>query len=48
MIEYRDLTNALLLSENWQVANGNLSGTATIGSTVPGLTIKADLKLATN
>jgi hypothetical protein len=46
IIEYRDLTNALLLSECWQVANGNLSGTATMGPVVPGLTSQADLKLA--
>jgi Calcineurin-like phosphoesterase len=47
-IEYRDLKNNLLLTENWQVANGNLSGTATLGSTEPGLTPQSALTVATS
>lgn len=47
LIEYRDLKNNLLLTENWQVAGGNLIGTATPGSQVPGLTQQTNLALAT-
>jgi len=46
-IEYRDLKNNLLPTENWQVSSGNLSGNATPGSQVPGLTQHQSLALAT-
>jgi len=46
-VEYHDLKNNLLLTENWKVENGNLIGTATAPSQVPGLTLRTDLALAT-
>jgi hypothetical protein len=46
-IEYRDLKNNLLLTENWQVADGKLTGSAALGTADPGLTVPADLALAT-
>jgi hypothetical protein len=47
VIEYRDLKNNQLLIENWQVSDGNLTGKATPGSQVPGLTLHQDLAIAT-
>jgi Calcineurin-like phosphoesterase len=47
-IEYRDLKNSLLLTENWQVLNGNLTGKAMAGPQVPGLTLQQDLSVATS
>ncbi|HYK89533.1 MAG TPA: metallophosphoesterase [Acidobacteriota bacterium] len=48
VIEYRDLYDTLLLSETWQVRNGNLSGTARLGPPAPGLTVHTDVKTATS
>lgn len=46
-VEYRDLKNNLLLSEDWQTVNGSLTGTASLSNVVPGLTLHQDLALAT-
>ena len=46
-IDYLDLNNELLLSETWQITNGNLSGTVRLGPATPGLTLHADLRAAT-
>jgi hypothetical protein len=47
-IQYRDLKNTLLLTENWQVINGALTGKAIVSEYVPGLTKQRDLSLATS
>ena len=48
LIEYRDLKNDLLLIENWEVVNGNLTGAASLGPVVPGLTVPTNLALLTS
>ncbi len=46
MIEYRDLKNTLLLTENWQVDSGILKGKAIATDRAAGLTQQAELSIA--
>src|SRR6266478_4495208 len=45
LVEYRDLKNTLVLTENWKLENGNLTGSVNAPSQASGITLETDLTL---